>query len=116
MYLECSGELDVISATIKNAASLAPLETSADSSFNSVTSATRSKVFEFRPIVNVIKMVDISPQLGVLVQTDPINFRKLVQSVIFQQARCLQSEEIVSKSQVLARPVIAGLISFYDFM
>ena len=98
IYLDDSGQLDIISTTIKNfSISGAPLETSSNSSFSSVTSAARAKVFEFRPNINVIRMIDISPQLGVMVQSDPVGFRRLLQCVIFQQAKCLESEEIVSQ-------------------
>ena len=88
-YLDCSGELTSISANIQNLSTLAPLDTPDDrsndsfSSFNSLTSAARARVFNFRPTINVIQMVDISPQLGVMVQSNLI----ILRNAIFQQAR-----------------------------
>jgi len=119
-YLDYSGELASISATIQNLSTLSPLDTPDDrsndsfSSFNSFTSAARARVFSFRPTINVIQMVDICPQLGMMVQSNPLSFRKLLQNVIFQQARCLESEEIILKSQVVVRPSITGLAPCYE--
>ena len=120
-YLDQSGELAILSTTIQNISTMTPLDTPGDrsndsfSSLNSaLTSAARSRVFHFTPTINVIFMVDISPQLGVMVQTNPARFRKLLQGVIFQHAMCLESEEIVKQSQVVVRPIITGLAHCYE--
>eukprot|EP00092_Neocalanus_flemingeri_P035617 GFUD01038771.1.p1 GENE.GFUD01038771.1~~GFUD01038771.1.p1 ORF type:complete len:458 (+),score=167.48 GFUD01038771.1:51-1424(+) len=120
-YLDQSGQLAIISTTLHNLSTSTAPDTPNDrandsfSSFNSASSsAARARVFNFRPTINVTLMVDISPQLGVMVQSNPASFRKLLQGVIFQQARCLESEEIIQQSQVTVSPVITGLTPFYE--
>ena len=116
--LDTSGELARIVASLKSLP--VPTQTSSsrfrpnDSfSSHSSTSDQSSQQLTFRPAVNVAQVTDGSPQLGRFIMEEPISFRKLLKSAIFQLAKSLGVEGL-QQNQVVAIPSITGLVPFYE--
>ena len=89
---------------------------SLDDSFGSSSTllSSRSRVYHLSPEINVIRITNISPELGRLVMEDPGSFRKIAQLVLFQLAVNLGCEDITVQDQLVVSPVVTGLASFYE--
>ena len=126
-YLDNSGQLVKISKDLKEKVAAAITSSfsnfygrpeSLDDSFGSSSTllSSRSRVYHLCPEINVIRITDISPELGRLVMEDPVSFRNLVQLVLFQLAVNLGCEDITVQDQLVVSPVVTGLAFFYEHL
>ena len=126
-YLDSSGQLVKISKDLKD--SVAAAITSSFSNFygrpeslndsfgsSSTLLSSRSRVYHLCPEISVIRITDISPELGRLVMEDPVSIRNLVQLVLFQLAVNLGCEDITVQDQLVVSLVVTGLACYYEHL